>query len=191
MLKITKALVASSIIAGAVFAAPLAANAAPVYTPPTNAPAVPAASSTVAPSGHFTVAFPDGTFTPLHAVEATFSSAGAVPAGNATFLAATSTLRTTSTKTGAATFTGTLPAGAVGAITVQATDGVHSAAATITVAAPTGLARTASSDPSLATTGTYISLATIWGAVGLVAVGGGFIAIRTMARRKSAGAHAA
>ena len=189
MLKLTKALAASVIVAGAVFAAPLAANAAPAYPAPTNAPAAPGASSTVAPGGQFSVPFPDHSFIANHLVEATFISAGPVPQP-ATFLAATSTLTTTSTNTGAATFTGTLPAGAVGVITIQATDGVNNHSATITVAAGGALS---ASDPSLATTGTYISLATVWGAVGLVAVGAGFITIRTMARRKkaTAGAHTA
>lgn len=39
-------------------------------------------------------------------------------------------------------------------------------------------------DPKLAATGTYMSIATIWGAVGLVALGAGFVAMQTVIRRK-------
>jgi hypothetical protein len=40
-------------------------------------------------------------------------------------------------------------------------------------------------DPgSLAETGSYISLATIWGAVGLIALGAGFVTMRSVTRRK-------
>jgi hypothetical protein len=43
---------------------------------------------------------------------------------------------------------------------------------------------TAADPSSLASTGSYISLATIWGAVGLVALGAAFVTMRSVVRRK-------
>ncbi|HEY0248658.1 MAG TPA: hypothetical protein VGC45_10390 [Gryllotalpicola sp.] len=43
---------------------------------------------------------------------------------------------------------------------------------------------TAADPGSLASTGTYISLATVWGAVGLVALGAAFVTMRSVVRRK-------
>jgi hypothetical protein len=43
---------------------------------------------------------------------------------------------------------------------------------------------TAADPGSLASTGSYISLATVWGAVGLVALGAGFVTMRSVVRRK-------
>lgn len=56
-------------------------------------------------------------------------------------------------------------------------------------AAKSGAAASSSSvtsaDPgSLAETGSYISLATVWGAVGLIALGAGFVTMRSVTRRK-------
>ena len=56
-------------------------------------------------------------------------------------------------------------------------------------AAKSGAAASSSSvttaDPgSLAETGSYISLATVWGAVGLLALGAGFVTMRSVTRRK-------
>lgn len=190
MNKLTKALAASAIIAGAVFAAPVAANAA-TYVPPTT-PVVSSSTgaSTVAPGGSFTVNFGAGTFTPNGAVSVTLTSTGTVPTDAtikpATFVAAQSAPITgTAGATGAAVLTGTVPANATASITVSATDLAtgHVVTATIAVAAAAGTG-TGTASSSLATTGTYISIATIWGAVGLVALGGGLIAVRVVTRRK-------
>ncbi|GAA4166142.1 hypothetical protein GCM10022286_30300 [Gryllotalpicola daejeonensis] len=43
---------------------------------------------------------------------------------------------------------------------------------------------TAADPSSLASTGSYISLATVWGAVGLLALGAGFVTMRSVTRRK-------
>jgi len=60
---------------------------------------------------------------------------------------------------------------------------------TQTVSVPADAAKSASvtsADPSaLAQSGTYISLATIWGAVGLVALGAAFVIMRAVTRRKT------
>jgi hypothetical protein len=63
---------------------------------------------------------------------------------------------------------------------------------TQTITVPADAAKTAASsssikaaDPgSLASTGSYISLATVWGAVGLLALGAGFVTMRSVVRRK-------
>jgi hypothetical protein len=48
-----------------------------------------------------------------------------------------------------------------------------------------GASSVTAADPgSLASTGSYISLATVWGAVGLVALGAGFVTMRAVVRRK-------
>ncbi|MCL2515964.1 MAG: hypothetical protein FWD85_03950 [Microbacteriaceae bacterium] len=182
MHKLTKALVAATIVGGAVFAAPLAANAAP-YTP--------AGSSTItvtetgAPGSTFTLVIISGTFVPGSTLTVTFSSTGPVPtsATAASFLAATSTVNAgTANASGGATITGTIPADATSNINVTVTDAAgNSASGVIAVnAAGTG-------SSNLATTGTYISLATVWGAVGLVALGGGFIVVRQMNAKRRDG----
>jgi hypothetical protein len=51
--------------------------------------------------------------------------------------------------------------------------------------AAAGSSSVTAADPgSLAETGSYISLATVWGAVGLVALGAGFVTMRSVTRRK-------
>jgi hypothetical protein len=180
MNKLTKALAASAIIAGAVFAAPVAANAA-TYVPTADD----TAATTTAPGGTFSLNFDSGVFIPGHALNATFSSTGPVPttATAATFLAATAgpVAVGNANAQGGVTLTGTVPANATASITVTLTDGTNTAVGTIALPAAAG---TGSS--SLATTGTYISIATVWGAVGLVALGGGLIAVRRVTRRKGA-----
>ncbi|GAA4174900.1 hypothetical protein [Gryllotalpicola koreensis] len=194
MKKLTKALAASAIIAGAVFAAPVAANAA-TYVPPTT-PVVSGGGS-VAPGGAATIHYGAGTFTADGAVSVAIALPGnAVATGSVTpaaFLAATSAINGTAGHTGAATLTVDLPADVTGNVQVTATDVAtgRTVSSVIKVAAAPGAASLTAADPNLARTGTYISLATVWGAVGLVAVGAGFIAIRTTARRKKAAAHTA
>lgn len=176
--KLTKALAASAIIAGAVFAAPVAANAA-TYVPTADA----TTSTTAVPGGPFSLTFDNGDFTPNAALKATFTSTGPVPttASTAAFLAATAgpVAVGNANAQGGATLTGTVPANATADITVTLTDGIYTAVGTIDVTAAAG-----AGSSSLATTGTYISIATIWGAVGLVALGGGLIAVRVVTRRK-------
>ncbi|AYG04184.1 hypothetical protein [Gryllotalpicola protaetiae] len=193
MKNLTKTLIASAIVAGGIFAGPVAANAAD-YTPPTT-PVVtgPSGAGAVAPGAAVTINFGDHTFTDGGSISAVFSSTGDVPATGtlspAVFVAAQSNPITgTASGTGSAVLRATVPADASSAIQVAVTDAAtgHVVSATIAVAG-TG------AGSNLATTGTYISIATIWGAVGLLALGGGLIAVRVAVRRKDrpAAAHAA
>jgi len=105
----------------------------------------------------------------------------------ATFVAATSTVTRTAAADGSATITGTIPSNATANIGATITDGANTATATIpvTLAATTTTTTTSTTSTSgLATTGTYISLATVWGAVGLVALGGGFVMVRQLNRKR-------
>jgi hypothetical protein len=168
MNKLTKGLATAALIAGAVFAAPVAANAA-TYTP--GVPDTAAANATV--GGPFTLTFQAGVFTPNAPLTATFSSDGAVPTSataTGVFHAATAgpVAVGSANAAGGVTLSGTVPATATSDITVTVTDGTNTAAGT----------------SGLATTGTYISLATVWGAVGLVALGGGFLVVRSTRKRQ-------
>lgn len=177
MNKLTKTIAAGALVAGAVFAAPLAANADTTYVP-----GAPDAIVATVNGSTFTAPFGDGTFASNSALTGSFTSTGAVPTtASATFRAATVSgiALGSSSATGSATVTGTIPADASAPITLTVVDAEgNSAVATIAVTA----AGTGSSN--LATTGTYISAAVIWGAVGLVALGGGLVAVRLVARRK-------
>lgn len=184
MKKITKALAASALIGGAVFAVPAVANAA-TYTPGATA----TATATATPGGAFALAFAAGDFVPGSTLTITLSSTGPVPtdATAAVFHAATATASGTANSQGGTTVTGTVPANATGNIVVTATDPAgNSAVGTIyvTAASTTTTTTATTSTTGLATTGTYISLATVWGAVGLVALGGGAIAVRQIGRKR-------
>ena len=178
MKMITKALVASGIAAGAVLAVPVAANAA-TYVP--GNPTV--YNVTVAPGGTFNLVINNGTFVDNAPLSISISGPGAVPtdATAAVFHSATATASGTANAAGGTTISGTIPAAATGTISLTATDPEGDSA---TVAVNTGVATAATSTTGLATTGTYISLATVWGAVGLVALGGGVIAVRQATRKR-------
>jgi len=181
MRKLTKALAAMALVAGAVFAVPAAANAA-TYVPG----ATDTTTTTAVPGGPFTLNFASGVFTPNAPLDATFTSAGAVPttATTATFRAATAgpVAVGNANAQGGATLTGTVPANATADITVTLTDGTHTAVGTIDVVGAAAATTTGTS--GLATTGTYISLATVWGAVGIIALGGGFVLVRQLNRKR-------
>jgi hypothetical protein len=186
MKKLTKGLATAALIAGAVFAAPVAANAA-TYTP--GVPDTTVSTATV--GGPFALTFQAGVFTPNAPLTATFSSAGPVPTSataTGVFHAATAgpVAVGSANAAGGVTLRGTVPASATSDITVTVTDGTNTAVGTINVvAAPAGAGSAATAGTSgLATTGTYISLATVWGAVGLVALGGGFLVVRSTRKRQ-------
>ena len=187
MNKLTKALAASALIGGAVFAAPLAANAATTYTPQGSNTC---STDTVAPGSTFTIICVSGTFEPGSALVINLSSTGAVPTNTtaAVFHAATATATGTANSNGGTTITGTVPSNATANISVTAADPTGNTGTGEIVLARTAPAGTtpAGTTPTtpLATTGTYISLATVWGAVGLVALGGGAIAVRQISRKR-------
>jgi hypothetical protein len=182
MKNLTKTLAAAAIVAGAVLAGPVAANAA-TYVPNTTD----TAKVTAVPGGSFTLTFHSAVFTPSAPLTAKFTSTGPVPtaATTATFLAATAgpVAVGNANAEGGATLTGTVPAAATADITVTLSDGTHTGVGTIDVVDAAG-----AGSSNLATTGTYISVATVWGAIGLVALGGGLVAVRAANRRKGAGA---
>lgn len=189
MRKLAKTLAVLAVAGAAVVAAPMAAEAA-TYTPGT--PTVTgAAAGTVtgstAPGGTFTVHF-NAVFQPRHDLTVFFVSAGAVPESLGDFRAAESpALATTTDGTGAAVVTATMPADASAPVTIEATDGTTTAAITIPVAGvavAAAAATTGTPSSGLATTGTYVSLATVWGAVGLVVLGAAFLGVRRYGRRR-------
>jgi hypothetical protein len=187
MHRLIKVAAAAALAGAAIFAAPLAANAATTYPPGTPTVTGAAAGTVIgstAPGGRFTVLF-NAIFKPNHELTVYFFSAGSVPTSLGAFHAATSpALASSTTATGAASVTATMPADASAPVTIEATDGTTTAAITIPVEGAAALAATGGgSAAALSQTGTYISLVTVWGAVGLVALGAAFVGIRSYRRR--------
>jgi hypothetical protein len=196
MHRLTKALVVVAVAAATAVGGPLAADAATAYPPGT--PAVTGAAAgtvtgSISPGGTFTVHF-NAVFIPRHDLAVYFVSAGSVPTALADFRAAESpALSTTTGPLGDATVSATLPADASAPVTVEATDGTTTAAITIPVTAPAAAVsvETAAGAGTLSQTGTYISIATVWGAVGVAALGVAFLLMRSFTRRGRIGAHRA
>jgi hypothetical protein len=195
MNRVLKSLVALAIAGAAALAAPMAANAASTYPPGTPTITGAAAGTVVgstASGGTFTVRF-NAIFIAQHDLTVYFTSAGSVPTSLADFRAAESpALATVTDSAGAASITATMPADASAAVTVVATDGTTTAAITIPVAGAATAAQTsAGGGGMLSQTGTYVSLATVWAAVGLAALGAAFLVVRTASRRRTTPAEAA
>ncbi|HEY0248661.1 MAG TPA: hypothetical protein VGC45_10405 [Gryllotalpicola sp.] len=195
MRRITLAALAAVLAAGAALTAPVAASAAAVYPPGT--PSITGAAAgtitgSIAPGGRFTVAF-NAIFRPDHELTIYFFSVGTVPESLGAFQAAQSpALAAESDARGAATVSATMPADASAPVTIEATDGTTTAAITIpvtAVAAVAGATGSTARGAALPTTGTYLSLATVWAAIGLVALGGGLLATRRVTRFTRGAAH--
>ncbi|MFC4243354.1 hypothetical protein ACFOYW_08205 [Gryllotalpicola reticulitermitis] len=181
MKKLTKAVAASALVAGALFAVPAAANAA-TYTP--NVPTT--YTVNVGPGGTFNLVIANGTFIANSTLNISISSTGPVPTDvtAAVFHSATATATGSANANGGTTLSGTVPTDATAPITLTAQDPAGDSATVTIAAAATTTTTTTTSTTGLATTGTYISLATVWGAVGLVALGGGAIAVRQISRKR-------
>ncbi|GAA4174908.1 hypothetical protein [Gryllotalpicola koreensis] len=193
MNRLIKAAAVLAVAGAAVFGGPLAANAA-TYTPGTptiTGAAAGTVTGSTAPGGTFTVHF-NAIFQVNHDLTVYFFSAGNVPTSLADFRAAESpALAAVTDGTGAADVTATMPVDASSPVTVEATDGTTTAAITIPVeGAAAAAVTTANGATPLATTGSYISLATVWAAVGLVVLGAAFIGIRSYRKQRQAEAPA-
>ncbi|MFC4245376.1 hypothetical protein ACFOYW_18575 [Gryllotalpicola reticulitermitis] len=182
-------LAALAIALGAVLATPVAAQAS--YTP--GADTVGVVSGPVVPGGNFTIEFGDGLFTPSAALTVEYSSTGPVPS-SATFTASRSERLQAgnATHSGGARVTGTVPKSAVGSINATVSDGSNVGTAILTVITAGGsVTNDASMDSgssagagpeALAHTGTYLTVAIIWGAIGLAVLGAGFLAACSLQR---------
>jgi hypothetical protein len=137
--------------------------------------------------------FPVGSFAPHSVVDCFVSGLGPVPF-HATFVADESGKIDLGTASADGSLTSQLKvAGAAAGQTYNLTF-VDQSGKTVSqsVSVPADVAKTASTatsvqsaDPgSLAATGSYISVATVWGAAGLVALGAGFVVMRASVRRK-------
>ena len=170
-----KTLAAVIIAVAAIFAMPVAANAAG-YTPVTAV----VSDTTPAPGQSVTVSFPDGTF-------ANNESVGIAVTGNSSATVAVVKAATVSTTkpasaTGSLSFVVTLPADATGTYTVTATglsSGiVGTAVLTVTPAAAGGLAATGANFPFLM----------VWTAGGALLLGIALLIVLTVVRRQRAAA---
>ncbi|MGP6170789.1 hypothetical protein ACTU6V_06225 [Microbacterium sp. A204] len=184
----TKAAAVAALVAGAMFAVPVAASA---YTPD---PSGETSTSTVAPGGTFTFFVQDDAFVPGETVTISLTGENASGASLAfvKFAVETKALGTTTANAGGGTDNVriTLPANASGTYTILATSPSNpvGAAATVTV----GTATNPGGTDDLATTGADSdALLTLWiGGGALLLVGGG-IAVATAVRRNKHQADAA
>ncbi|WP_022881421.1 hypothetical protein [Gryllotalpicola ginsengisoli] len=176
MKKLTKALVAASIVGAAVLGGPIAANAE-TYTP--------GAGSVTTVVNNLTVTFNivAGTFEPGSAVTADVTGPGTVTVGAFTADAADVSVGNAAND---GSLSATLTFSEAGTYTVVFTDAADNASDPITVTVGAVSGTTTAATGSLASTGSYISLATIWGAAGVIALGAGFVTVRTVVRRQGA-----
>lgn len=169
-----KSFAAILIAIAAVFAMPLAANAAG-YVPNGN---VTVSDSTPAPGQAVTVGFADGSFTPGETVNASVTGNGT--ATIAVVKAATVSTTKTVSATGSVSFVVTLPANATGTYTLTVTGvtsgTVGTAALTVTAADAGGLAATGADFPFLM----------VWTAGGALLLGVALLLVLTVVRRQRA-----
>lgn len=173
---IRKTLAALTLIVMGLFLAPGVASAA--YVPQGEVTVTGDAS----PGGVVTVSFSDGVFLANESVAFTVSGEGT--ATLAVVRAATVNLTKQASSTGSVSVNVTLPADASGTYSVTAL-GLESGrvvTASITVSAAGGQSPDADGN-GLADTGFGMSLAVVWGAAGIVALGAALIAVLAVTRR--------
>lgn len=180
MNKLTKGAIAIAIGVGAVFAAPLAANA-DTYVPGTTATVTVAST----PGSRVPFTIPAGVFTPSTPITGTVSGDGADGVTAVVKAAQSGTLSVgTSDAAGGLSSSVVVPADATGTLTGTFSDGTHTA----TVNFVTGVLAATGTAAGLAHTGQYISLAAIWGGVGVVLLGAAFVSVRAVSRRRQTSA---
>lgn len=179
MSNLKKIFAASALVVVAVFAAPVAANAAG-YVPASDV----VVSGPVTPGGTATVGFKAGSFAGGETVSFSVTGSGA-----ATLAAVTTTVTATkvATASGSVSEKVTLPVGATGTYSLTATgltSGNVATAALTVVPADAGAASSGSG--SLAFTGSTVSMLAVWGAAGAVALGIAFMVVLALVRRQRA-----
>lgn len=179
MRKITKIATASALVLGALFVAPVAANAAE-YVPASNV----TVAGPVTPGGTDTVGFAAGSFTPGETV--TFSVTGAGRASLAALAQQTVSLTKTASSTGSTSVKVTLPVGGSGTYSLTATGATSGNVATAALTVVPADSGSTATDPSgsLAFTGSTVSMLVVWSAAGAVALGIAFMVVLALVRRQ-------
>lgn len=183
-----KVLAVAALTLAAVFAVPMAANAAG-YVPSSN---VTVSNSNPAPGQTVDVSFKAGSFNASENVQFTLTGQDAAGATLASLHAVVNSksLVKPASASGAVTVAVTVPTDATGTYTLTATGvtsgNVGTVSLTVSPADSATGAGAGSSTGGLADTGSTVSLIAIWVAGGLVLLGAAFVAVNVIVRRQRA-----